>query len=254
MNKLVKFWASCSLKRRPYIHPKDRIAIKTHGISTTFLKNHEAFFRHPTFVDNSDRSLHVGLLPVPYQGNLARADIFIVMLNPGLGLSDYQVDEDKGHGDQIRKILKQDFVGVEFPFLSLNPKYAWTGGFQWWEGKLRKTIRKVADEFCNGSYENALKFLSKRLACIELLPYHSRAFGSAKLYKLESVKVAREFVLSLLPSARKGEITIIVSRAIKKIGIKNHRLVNHDPKLARSAPLGPKTTAGKAIVRQLRRR
>jgi hypothetical protein len=205
---------------------------------------------HSTFGDENDSSLHLGLLPVPFQGNLSKADIFIIMLNPGLGLSDYQTEEDAEHAEQVRLIIRQNFADVRYPFLSLNPDYAWTGGFQWWERKLRKVIQQVAIDYCGNDYAAALRSLSQRLAAIEIFPYHSRTFKAASLgSKLPSVRKAKEFVQSLLPRAQKGEITIIVSRGIKSVGIDDHKLANYDPKLARGASLGPGTQGGAAILR-----
>ena len=34
-------------------------------------------------------ALHLRLTPVPYVGNLTKADIFLAMINPGLGPQDY---------------------------------------------------------------------------------------------------------------------------------------------------------------------
>ena len=177
------------------------------------------------------------------------------MLNPGLGLSDYQTEEDQQHANQIRRIIRQDFAGVDYPFLSLNPDYAWTGGFQWWEKKLRGVIRQVAREYCGGSYSAALHLLSQRLAAIEIFPYHSRTFKAVSLREdLPSVHAARRFVQSLVPRARQEEVAIIVSRGIKAVGIDDHELANHDPKLVRGASLGVDTLGGKAIINALKTR
>lgn len=64
------------------------------NVGKVILRSHREFIRHPAFGDDS--SLHLGLLPVPYQGNLSKADVFVIMLNPGLGLSDCQTEEDEG--------------------------------------------------------------------------------------------------------------------------------------------------------------
>jgi hypothetical protein len=256
MIELVEFWKSCDLSHPPYVHDCDQPYIDAAAnVSKVILRTHREFVEHPTFGDENDSSLHLGLLPVPYQGNLSKADIFIIMLNPGLGLSDYQTEEDEKHAEQVRFIIKQNFADVEYPFLSLNPNYAWTGGFQWWERKLRKVIRQVAIGHCGNDYAAALRSMSQRLAAIEIFPYHSRNFKAGSLRSsLPSVRKAKEFVQGLLPRARKGEITIIVSRGIKSIGIDDHKLANYDPKLARGASLGPGTQGGAAILRALERK
>ena len=122
MNDLVEFWRKCDLDRPPYIHIEDKPYIDAAvNVGKTMLPSHRAFVDHSSFGDENDSSLHLSLLPVPYQGNLSQADILIVMLNPGLGLSDYQTEEDQPHADQIRKIIRQDLADVKYPFLSLNP-------------------------------------------------------------------------------------------------------------------------------------
>ena len=250
MIELVDYWRQLDLDHPPYIHPQDKPFIdKQKKITQTILPNHAAYVEHPTFSDEQDSSLHLSLFPVPYQGNLSKADIFVVMLNPGLGTNDYQADEHKAHAHQIKQIIRQDFSDVPYPFLSLNPEYAWSGGFQWWERKLRKVIKEIAKQYCDGSYATALHCLSQRLAAIEIFPYHSRVFKAGALRaKLPSVKQAKDFVQTLLPRAQAEEVTIIVSRGIKAVGIDDHDLANHDPKLVRGASLSPATKGGKAIL------
>lgn len=256
MIKLVEFWKSCDLSKPPFVHDADRPYIEAaKNVGKVILRSHRAFVEHPTFGDRNDSSLHLGLLPIPFQGNLSKADVFIVLLNPGLGLSAYQTEEDKEHAEQVRLIIKQELANVPFPFLSLNPDYAWTGGFQWWERKLRNVIELVAAGQCKGNYAEALRLLSQRLAAIELFPYRSRTFNAASLRsRLPSVREARDFVQRLLPRAKNGEVTIIVSRGIKSIGIDDHELVNYDAKHARGASLSLATPGGRAIVNALKLR
>ena len=81
MNDLVEFWRKCDLDRPPYIHIDDKPYIEAAvNAAKTMLPSHRAFVEHPSFGDENDSSLHLSLLPVPYQGNLSQADIFIVML------------------------------------------------------------------------------------------------------------------------------------------------------------------------------
>ncbi|ODR88489.1 hypothetical protein A8M32_26190 [Sinorhizobium alkalisoli] len=80
--------------------------------------------------------------------------------------------------------------------LFLDPKWAWTSGFVWWENKLRDVARVIASERFNGHYGRALadlsfiewyaeegkRLLSRRVAAIELVLYHSFRFGSSKKF------------------------------------------------------------------------
>lgn len=253
LNDLVRFWDRCDLDTAPYVHPDDKPFIDAATrVKATNLPNHQAFMNHATFGAETDHSLHLSLLPVPYQGNLATANIFIVVLNPGLGLSDYQTQHDSQHADQIRKIIRQDFTGVPYPFLSLNPEYAWTGGFHWWQRKLHKVIRLLADDRFTGRYQDALDHLASRIAAIEVFPYHSKSFDAHQLLKkLPSAAAARTFLGTLMPRVARDEITVVATRAIKATGIADHAAANYDPKLVRSAPLSPGTPGGDAILRRL---
>jgi hypothetical protein len=82
MIELVDFWKNCDLSQAPYIHDADRPYIDAAtNVSKVILRSHREFVAHSTFGDENDSSLHLGLLPVPFQGNLSKADIFIIMLN-----------------------------------------------------------------------------------------------------------------------------------------------------------------------------
>jgi hypothetical protein len=100
-----------------------------------------------------------------------------------------------------------------------------------------------------------LRLMSQRLAAIEMFPYHSRTFkAESVLDQLPSVSASREFIHGLLPRARANELSIIVTRSIRTVGIEDHALVNFDPKLVRGASLGPETKGGLAIIEALKRR
>jgi len=94
------------------------------------------------------------------------------------------------------------------------------------------------------------------VAQIELVPYHSSAFGGhALIEKLESVRVARRYVHDVLvPAARKGAKTIIVTPQAEAWGVKRGRgVVIYKGGQTRGASLGPDTPGGKAILRRYER-
>ena len=43
----------------------------------------------PDFCKSEDKRLHLGLIPVPFMGDMLNASIYVLMLNPGLGPGDY---------------------------------------------------------------------------------------------------------------------------------------------------------------------
>src|SRR5689334_11555911 len=87
---LVTYWKECDLSKPPYIHPADEEKVgKEREFSDRRPLDHAKFIKSDRFGLKNDTTFHLSLLPVPYQGNLAEADIFLIFLNPGLGLNDY---------------------------------------------------------------------------------------------------------------------------------------------------------------------
>jgi hypothetical protein len=200
-----------------------------------------------------DSDFHFSLLPAPYVGNLAKADVFILQLNPGFSPGDYFAEYERADfKEALKRNLKQEFSGVECPFLFLDPRFCWHPGYRWWEAKLTRILRAVADAQYRGSYLHALKAVSKRMASIELVPYHSRRFRAGQLAeRLKSAQAARAWVNDyLVPRAQKGKIVIV---ATYRWSLRNHRkcVVRVKKSAARGFPLTPKTKAGKLILEQL---
>jgi hypothetical protein len=251
MNSLLEFWNECSLESAPYVHPRDVSLLKKHGLFDDEVSDNESFVKGPRFGNFDDARFHLSLLPVPYIGLLDKADIFLLLLNPGFGLSDYVVNDDEEHSAEVRAIIRQD-ANIEFPFISLNPKFVWTGGFRWWEQKLRNTVLRIAE--AKGGYLQGLKSLSQRLAAIELVPYHSQKFGAGKIVSnLPSSQAAMRFVSeTLVPRARRGHATIIVTRKVASWGLPTdcEHVVLYEKALTRNAPLGPDTPGGQAILQR----
>jgi len=150
--------------------------------------------------------------------------------------------------------LRQSFGGVEFPFLGLDPQFCWHGGFVWWEKKLRGVITEIASKRFKGRYFEALRDLSKKLACVELVPYHSPSFsGHALINYLPSVKMVQTFVRkSLVPDANEDKRTLIVTRQAKAWGLppSTKKLVIYMGGETRGASLSPNSRGGKAILRR----
>jgi hypothetical protein len=259
-NDLVEFWRKCKLKKPPFFHPADRAALwqKNGRFIETDVLNFDSFIAGPRFGGSDDNLLHLSLRPVPYLGNLARAKIFILLLNPGLEYADYWAEDERQpreFRERLESNLRQSFDGVKFPFFKLDPQFCWCSGFKWWEGKLRETIRRIAKER-NTKYFEAMRDLSGKLACLELVPYHSSSFRSHALLKdLESVKMATKFVETILiPKAEAGKCTLIVTRRVKDWGFsrsvkKSENIVIYRGGETRGASLGPKSSGGKAILR-----
>jgi hypothetical protein len=258
-NGLVEFWKQCKLGKPPFFHPADEDALwqKEGKFIETNAVSFESFVKNPRSGDENSRRLHLSLRPVPYLGNLARAKIFILLLNPGLAPADYWAET---HSPMLRKRLEnnltQSFGGIGFPFLMLDPQFYWCPGFKWWEGKLRETIRRIAREQYNNKYIEAMRDLSRKLACLELVPYHSSSFRTHALIRdLESVKMAKKFVETILtPRAEAGGCTLIVTRQVEEWGFPRGAKERGNVFVYRGgetqgASLSPNSRGGKAILR-----
>jgi hypothetical protein len=255
-NALIDFWRQCKLNKPPFAHPDDlpflqRDSRWVEDDAAAF----DAYIAGQRFANSDDNRLHLSLLPVPYVGNLRKAEIVILLLNPGFSYGDYWAESHgPGFRDRAVENLHQSFEGNEFPFMFLDPKFCWNGGFIWWEKKLRKVIQEIAANKFDGNYRDGLRSLSSKLACVELFPYHSLSFGEHRLInRLPSVGAARQFVREkLIPDARAGKRTVIVTRQVKawkvEAGVSN--LIIYEGAHTRGASLSPDSSGGKAILQR----
>jgi hypothetical protein len=228
---------------------KDFISKDTQSVFTSYTD----YVKSEKFGEIQDSTLHVGLLPLPYIGNLRKSKVFILMLNPGLSATDYfgeynQPEYRRTYLDNLHQNL-----GSDFPFHFLNPEFAWHEGFQYWHRKF-KHIARVISEKRKMNYTDSLKLLSQNVSCLELMPYHSKIFkADALLDELSSVKVMVSFVKDYLyEKAQKGNATIIVTRKAKTWGLPERKnVIIYNGIEARSAHLTPTSKGGKAILESI---
>lgn len=253
---ILEFWNRLPLGTPPFVHPDDRQILEEKREDLSAKLDFDAFVKSERFGAFEDHRFHFSLLPVPYVGNLKKADIFILLLNPGLDFIDYfgewRMMEFKS---SLEKNLRQDFESADFPFLYLNPEFCWHGGFIWWERKFRDVATKIAEKKFRGRYLDAIRHLAHRVAAIELIPYHSISFRQHSLIRLlPSSQHAQEFAHNTLASrAHDGTTKIIITRQHKEWGIGSRtagNIVIYTGGLTRSASLGRNTPGGKAILEQ----
>ena len=260
--ELVQQWRQCQFRQAPFIFSRDKILdnLRDDRRVVNIHKTFDGFIDSPDF-GTTTKQLHLGLLPMPYNGNLSRSDIFILLLNPGFGAGDYYVEQ---HSPEYRaailRNIYQENEAEDYPFFFLDPRFSWTGGGIWWQDKLRDITRALVSHH-SMSYQNALRYLSRRVSCLELVPYHSKTYGvTAKVSStLTSTQLVREFVQKvLLPRAEQDEITIVVTRkALEWRLTESKNVIVYGGSEARAAhlTLGDKnrkpSRGGKAIARRL---
>lgn len=198
--------------------------------------------------NGQDFALHLGLIPLPWLGDLERASVFILLLNPGLDPSDY-FGEYKVPG--LREALVENLRSSpdrQYPLLWLDPKHSWHSGARYFRGKLNWLVEEFVQQGAK-SYLEALQFVASQVCCLQLVPYHSVSFGLTDnvVSRLKSSALARRFVREHL-AARPGILTIVTRRS-KDWGLEDGgRVVVYTGAEARSAHLGRNSRGGKAIL------
>jgi hypothetical protein len=206
LDDLAAFWKRLDLSRPPYIHPDDRPFFAQHRPrdlnhppldALSYERDSEA--KHKNFT-------HLSLLPVPYLGDLQRANIFVLMLNPGFTDADYVEEANPDVVAALQASLRQEFAADGYPFWYLDPRFHRHPGHVYWRSRLNDV--------------GAHKLLSHRVAVIQRFPYHSVKFGHSSIAKnLPSSLAATRFVRSIiLPRVKRQEALLIVARAATAFG------------------------------------
>lgn len=254
-HQLVTKWRQCPTDASPYLFPGDDFLMEG-PTKDRFVSLYDSF---DEFADSEDFGLrrnprlHLGLLPIPYIGHLRKAIIFVLMLNPGLAPGDYFAEQsvEKYRGALIRS-LRQENSDDEYPFFFLDPQFAWHPGFEYWEGKFHSITRALATRE-GTTYQTALSFLAKNLACLELMPYHSKSFRAHSLLgRLHSTRAMIDYVQTVLvPRAQSGKALIVVARDASFWELPEHdNIVVYEGYEARSAHLTFNSRGGRAIARR----
>lgn len=209
---LLAAWRAMPIDSPPYLLPPD---IRTLEPLDSYRQpfNTLAEYVRSEAIGQDDGRFHLGLLPVPYFGNLAQATVFVLSLNPGLAAVDYLAEETStGQREALIANLRQEGLDEAYPFRCLDPAFCWTGGFVYWHQKLGPYIRALAAS--HPTYQDALSQVAKTVCCLELVPYHSSYFTQHQLLEtLPSVQLMKRFVHEdLARRAKAGEVDIIVTR------------------------------------------
>ena len=71
------------------------------------------------------------------------------------------------------------------PFLFLDPRYAWHGGFGYWDRRLKGVMEALAASK-GMSLADARSTLGSEIAVVQLVPYHSVGSNQKALRQLPS--------------------------------------------------------------------
>ena len=120
---LIETWKKYRPKRPPYFLDGDNLP------NELICKDGwEKQINNQEFLDPTIKGkFQLGYLPAPFAGNLKKASIFILSLNPGFGSSDsYAEYHNRDFKNALLACLHQTNKAYFFP---LDPKFSWTGIF-----------------------------------------------------------------------------------------------------------------------------
>lgn len=159
-------------------------------------------------------SIHGGLLPGPYMGDLRNAKVVICLLNPGFSPLDYFAEDQGEFRTELLSNLRQQNQSSEYPFFALDPRFAWTGAYAWW----RRKLQPVVDALTKMGLETheAIACLGKTMSAVELVPYHSKRspFSKKTIDSLKSAQFAKRGIEEL---RRRGALIVYI-RSVKLWG------------------------------------
>jgi len=254
VSELLHAWRGLQTKKPPFILKGDE-AIEESELCHPY-KNFVDFINAPEFGTESPNKLHTGLYPSPYSGNVLKAKIYILTLNPGFTPMDYYAEtyDENTKRKRIRD-LKQRRLDPDYPWPALNPQFCWSGGWRYWMGRLNDIAIELSKK--RGiRFPAALKYLSKRIACLEYVPYHSKSFGLSDsiIRKMRSPHLMLEFVRSyVVPKAREDKAIVIATRHADKWDLPNHRnIIEYKGSQSRGAYLNLNSPGGRKIAEILK--
>src|SRR5689334_18116030 len=82
-------------------------------------------------------ALQLDLLPQPWTGDIERAEILMLALNPGYAEADREDLRDHAYAAEWKAALS---FSTRTPFYVLDPAFEATGGGRWWVRRLRDLI------------------------------------------------------------------------------------------------------------------
>ena len=266
LESLIDFWKKLDLSKKQKIHSED-VELISAQINDSFNYDETAF----NYMEDKKerRKFQSSLIPQPYIGNLRTANIFILSLNPGFEFCDYHSEtENADFRKALEDTLYQNFNDDGYFAWPFNPKFLWTSGAKYWLKKINTAKNSLIEEFIEQektkgndfSFSQAIKLFSKKIAFLEVVPYHSREFSFSKYKKLPSTKKMFDFIKGyVIPKAENGEALLLVLR--KGSELQEKELLNesdikrckgnifiYGSSKSQSASLSAQSEAGKTIL------
>lgn len=251
MNQLIEEWRRCQLESGPYLLDGDKNLLK-YPKKCVFYKTFNEYIQSNDF-GLRDTKFNIGLIPIPYMGNIQDSSIFILMSNPGLSNIDYHAEQyNADYNNALKNNLRQEIFDTRFPFVCLNPQFCWHSGFEYWYSKLYSIV-KIESKRRKIKFHDTLSIIARSMSVLQLFPYHSTKYRFFN--NLYSVKLIKGYVKQVLvKKAVNDQASIVVARGAKYWGLeKQKNIAIYDSPQARSASLSINSEGGKLIMDRLKR-
>ena len=147
------------------------------------------------------------VLPIPFMGDLRKARVILLLLNPGFsndGMSDIRMHEHcaKHRCSDYLQRSRNNLLhkhGKRPAFYMLDERFAFFVGFDWWYKNCRPVIEKIG-----------FKRVQNHLACVNFFPYHS-----ARYTHLREMVPSQKYSIDLVKKAMKAKKIIIIMKGAK---------------------------------------
>jgi len=179
--RLINFWRKAPVVG---VHPEDSVYVKSYNLRA-----------------KSDRKLYVdNFTPIPWVGNLHKAKVIIVMLNPGMSELPKQLHDERVERPYLVSNLRQNKNPLLF---YLNPKLRETGGGIYWRRRFKSFVENVFD-----NPEDGYDKIARQICIVQIIAYHSRKNPSSIRSKLPSARAIREWILEEVKLKRRKVLVI----------------------------------------------
>ena len=120
----MKTWALWQPRHPPHLLNVDQSLLARDHLRNSPGRDWKSVFSRDDFDAPRDRKLHLNLLPQPFCGDLLHAKVYVLLLNPGVGPTDYfgEVAVPK-YRRALRATLRQDFKHFSTPSVQLARRF-----------------------------------------------------------------------------------------------------------------------------------
>ncbi len=237
------------------VHPDDRVWMERHWPTALAEPCRDwKSYRHSERFGSRDTHMHLSLLPVPFWGDLRRANVIVCLANAGFDNTLYYLESHPEFREHHLRVLRQKCEGMDFPLIHLDPRFGWSGPFQWWETRLRPILTEL--QLDGHSYLEALRILSQQVAVVQVFPYHSldgsKLKGKSGPRRMPSVLAAQRYLAGV---TQRGEQLVVLMRShadwLTDACAAPGKNFVHGPRL-QGVSFHPRFAAGAAMLERIR--